>query len=631
MGLFQRACETYDWAISTADYTGKSFPLAPVAHVTKQAEVEITVDGSGRFMAARRRLTVRPAGKKGKDVELEPKIVMPVTEASLSRSGTGTSSRPHYLCEQVRFLDPSNDGYVPFVDQLSAWAEWAHHPKLDAILAYVRGGTIMADLVAAGVKLVTTGPGAFKDVVCWRVEGIGPGSGPCWTDRGLMESLTAYHMDRLSKEGRETGLCMVSGEYGPLAAGHAKGVVAKHGNATLIPMNSSGNNRFTYLGRFTDAGQAVSIGYVASQKMHNGLAWLVANEGVMSDGRVFLCWSPQGVKVPGVASVLAPRAGVRRAVPNPVSYKKDLQEILLGWKSVLPDDTNVCFTILDSPSTGCLSVLYYSELPGHEYLDRLAAWADTCKEGGISPSLGQIAQYAYGTPRDGDYSVDNAWFQQQLQRLILCRYEGRPFPVDVKDALVANASKLFLCDRKRKNGKGVSPREKLIRAACAAVRKYRIDIGKEVTDMDLDENLRDRSYLFGRLLAVADHVEGRILYKKEEDRDTTAMRLQSAFVQVPFSTWGTIHKNLGNYLSQLKPKSRTFYKDLIGKIEKLFETNDMTERNMPLDEMYLLGYYAQRAKLREWKGDDEDADDVQGNVQDGQDVDVADDNDNEEE
>lgn len=118
MGLFQRACETYDRAISTADYTGKSFPLAPVAHVTKQAEVEITIDGSGRFMAARRRLTVRPAGKKGKDVELEPKIVMPVTEASLSRSGTGTSNRPHYLCEQVRFLDPSNDGYVPFVDQL---------------------------------------------------------------------------------------------------------------------------------------------------------------------------------------------------------------------------------------------------------------------------------------------------------------------------------------------------------------------------------------------------------------------------------------------------------------------------------------------------------------------------------
>ena len=203
--------------------------------------------------------------------------------------------------------------------------------------------------------------------------------------------------------------------------------------------------------------------------------------------------------------------------------------------------------------------------------------------------------------------------------------------MDVKDALVANATKLFLCDRKRKNGKGASPREKLIRAACAAVRKYRIDIGKEVTDMDLDENLRDRSYLFGRLLAVADHVEGRILYKKEEDRDTTAMRLQSAFVQVPFSTWGTIHKNLGNYLSQLKPKSRTFYKDLIGKIEKLFETNDMTERNMPLDEMYLLGYYAQRAKLREWKGDDEDADDVQGDVQDGQGVDAVDDNDNEEE
>lgn len=113
--------------------------------------------------------------------------------------------------------------------------------------------------------------------------------------------------------------------------------------------------------------------------------------------------------------------------------------------------------------------------------------------------------------------------------------------------------------------------------------------------MTLNYESRDRSYLFGRLLAVMEKAE-RSTYK-EEDREPNAIRLQSAFVNHPLSTWKILETQLNPYFQRMKPGSRIFYKNLISEIAEKLAEQEPEQMNRGLSEMYLIGYYLQRANL----------------------------------
>ncbi|MPM65835.1 hypothetical protein SDC9_112739 [bioreactor metagenome] len=110
--------------------------------------------------------------------------------------------------------------------------------------------------------------------------------------------------------------------------------------------------------------------------------------------------------------------------------------------------------------------------------------------------------------------------------------------------------------------------------------------------MDLDTKRRDRDYLFGRLLSVAEKLERTALYKtdKQGTRTTNATRLMSAFQVKPFSTWGQLWSQLIPYKNQLNGAG--YYQMLIDEIMSLFQNGDY-EDNKPLSPLYLLGYSAQ--------------------------------------
>ena len=122
--------------------------------------------------------------------------------------------------------------------------------------------------------------------------------------------------------------------------------------------------------------------------------------------------------------------------------------------------------------------------------------------------------------------------------------------------------------------------------------------------MALEPERKDRSYQFGRLLAVMEKVE-RDTYDTNEGREPNAIRLQSVFCQRPMHTAGMLEKQLERaYFPRLKPGSRIWYKNLIGQImEKLSEFSD--DWNKPLEDSYLMGYYLQRSALYTKKTDNE--------------------------
>ncbi len=580
MGLLQKAVETYDAMAGRVGivYEQEKEPLAPISHMMARPQIKITLDQNGNFVTAQ---------ALDKDT---PKIIIPATEESAGRT-VKAAELPHPLCDYLRYLLPQNQlEHQHYISQLSAWTNSPFtHPKLHAILHYVQGRTILADLSQSGIAAEE------KAMVCWEVNGLDETrNGPCWTDQALMNAFIQYCREK--RASTSPALCMISGEMEVPAGQHPKGIIPINGNAKLISANDSSG--FTYRGRFDDAAQAATVGYTASQKAHNALRWLVANQSISFGGRTFLCWNPQGIQIPKVTGPMGRKGGgtVHRSA-NPSQYQKQLREALSGWKEALPQSAGVVIAAFDAATTGRLAVTYYNELLASDFLDRLHDWeVSCCWENGPygiqSPSLFQIVSWAFGTPRNGKSEPDDRILRQQMQRLMACRVDRAPFPLDVERALMEKASHLLLYEGE--------PRQKLLFTACAAIRKYHYDHLKEEWDMALDKNCSDRSYLFGRLLAVADAIENST-YTEEDRRETNAIRMQKIFTLRPMATWSALWAKLAPYnrrLAQSKPKLYRYYQNMIDDILDRFSPFDST-LNQQLDDIYLLGYSHQRAYRNE--------------------------------
>lgn len=607
MGLFEKAIETYD---AHASLVGKVIEghlmLAPISHIVTRADLEITLDTAGKFIAARK------VDKK------EPKIPIPVTERSTARSGKTPPAHP--LCDQLSYIAAYDKSrHESYVTQLEEWAVSTHsHPMLKPILAYVKGGTILFDLSNGGqIELDKDGiPKNEKLMVCWRVKGFGTPDDGCWQQPSLIQAFQEWYAEKQS--GRLPALCMITGAYDiPVPPGQQpKALHPGNGSAKLISSND--NTGFTYRGRFIDPDQAVTVSYVASQKAHNALRWLIAEQGVRAayGTRIFLCWNPGGV---GVLRVTDPFTGIYgEVVLQPSDYRWELQRTLEGWRSLLPErDGQVVIAALDltSANTGRLSVTYYNELMGSDFLQRLHDWDQYCcwyfgwdkhhSNAGIrSPKLEQIVTYAYGSPRREKgtirMDVDDRVLGQQMQRLVACRVDQRHMPLDVVRTLVQRASSpQCYSDPKNQNRLW----EDILATACAVIQKYRHDVYKEECLMDLNYETMGRDALYGCLLALLEKAE-RDTYKEKETREPNAIRYMSAFCRRPLTVSAQIFEKLNvAYLPKLTPGLRQFYRrkieDVMSKIQQRNEENGVPESqwNAQLGGLYLVGYSLQRKDL----------------------------------
>ena len=121
--------------------------------------------------------------------------------------------------------------------------------------------------------------------------------------------------------------------------------------------------------------------------------------------------------------------------------------------------------------------------------------------------------------------------------------------------------------------------------------------------MVLDTNNQDRSYLFGRMLAVMEYAE-RSTYKDGEDREPNAVRMQSVFSQRPMYAANILENKLKPYIQRLSPGKKILCSNLMGEIYSLFRPEDADKLNRPLEDTYLLGYYLQRNELYSKKNKD---------------------------
>lgn len=592
MGILQAAYETYESQEKLAGILleGKKEALLPVAHIIQNAAIEIEITAEGKFQGAKAVL------------KEDAKTIIPAMEKTANRVGDNTCAHP--LCDQLRYLSAfGGEKFNAYRVQLNDWAASPFtHPKVQAVLAYIDGGTILNDLAMAGVIALredgTPEDGKLqatpfdKCLARWRVfpapEGVSSAS---WEDTTLFESFQKYYGSR--REDAERVLCAITGKEDGLSELHPKGTVVPAYGAKLISANDTSG--FTFRGRFEDARQACTIGYIASQKAHSALRWLSVNEGVILGGRTFLCWNPKGRKVPKPPIVSARRTSGAEPPPkqNFISYKNNLLLTLGGYREELPASDQVIIAALEAATTGRLSVTYFNQLKASDFLDRLQSWYETCCwnsrfYGVSSPSLRTIVECAFGTERASFIEADDRVVSEHTQQLLPCITERQPAPADIVRALTVRAG--------TPQAYSSGNHETVLWTACAVIRKYHNDrLKREEFTLELDLDNRDRSYLFGRLLAVLEQAE-RSTYDRDEGREPNAIRMQTVFAQRPLYAWRILDEALNPYFARLSPGLRAYFKNIIGEITKKLPMDD-AKLGARLDDTYLLGYYLQRTAM----------------------------------
>ena len=587
MGLLQQAVETYDVLKNFSD-KNEVEPLCPVAHIITKADIEVKVDIEGNYLSA---------SLVAKD---EPKVIIPVTEES---SGRTSKPSPHALCDQIKYLvsydEKSAEAKDLYMNQLREWIESEYYDeKLKAIYNYLEKNSLLADLSRDGlIELKSNKPKDEKIMIVWNVIGSN-GKTQVYLNEELMELYTNYYLDKIGNSNK--GICYVTGKEDTLASQHLKGIFSLNGNAKLISANDMTN--FTFKGRFLTQEQALGISYEVSQKAHNALKWLISNQGTIIGGRCFLCWSPQGEEIPNYTNPFLADMFDDEEKPkmNKLSdYRAELMKALLSYKSTLKnkDNSKVVIANFDAATTGRLALVYYNEMMINDYLEKLRKWDEYCSwyryNDIAAPPIREISRYAFGIERDrtgkGKVEISDDISKQVLERLLHCRLNEELFPRDIKNNLVNNASKLHLY--------GSNTRNNLLYITCAAIRKYHYDYTKEEFSMELEQERKDISYQFGRLLAVYEKIEKDAL-NSDDQRETNAMRMQSVFCKKPMHYANELEKQMQRaYYSRLSSGQIVYYKKLIGQIMSEINNFADTEWNKSLKDTYLMGYYLQRRAL----------------------------------
>lgn len=583
MGLLEKACATYD---SQAHLVGVSVEgkemLSPISHITVNADIEICINKDGKYSKATR------------VVKDDRKTTIPVTMESAGRTSSA-GKLPHPFADQIKFLaDYPGSSYAYYFAGLDKWAESEFsHPSVRAVRDYIKGKTILSDLAGEGIiKLKDGAPENEKEQIRWRVLGASD-TPETWRDRTLFESYVSYYNSVISELPK--ALCYVSCEEEVIAAQSPKGVLSYANGAKLISANDASG--FTYRGRFSTPDEAAVIGYETTQKAHAALRWLASNYGVTMGNRTFVWWrlphkrtENSSVKV-GMSQDFIFGTQRRDEKQEIADYHSELYEALAGLKNSLEPNDDVITVSLEAATTGRLSVTYYSQLKAEDFIERINLWYKdiTYSDKGYAPPIKQIIQCALGDERDNFIDCDAKLLSEMSGVMLKCVIDNAPIPESIVFPLVNRFGNI---QRYSKQGN----RARVRNTAFSVVRKYRNRKYKEEWNLGLDRNETDRSYLFGRLLALYEKLE-RATYSEEDrtKRETNSERYREVFVQRPGYGLATFEKKIQPYKKKLRISNfglLNYFDREIGEVMgKLGKENLAT--NERLDEKYILGYYHQ--------------------------------------
>jgi len=610
--------KTYDACRNEIGNYEQNNPLVPIFHTVERAHVTVTIDNKGNFLRSRYNDGVN-----------DTLTILPCTEESQSRT---SGYVPHTLTDAIMYLDHNSIKYLgrnlarlldtymidedgkragkkqtvreaykaaneDYLNNLKQWAESKHtHPAIQSVYAYIQKQTLLADIqdILEFIKdwdqpQYTKDENVYvfiydkktekprkenrelrKVMVRWEIQN-GDKIIQTWKDHAVFKSWTDYYMSIIDLP---EGFCMVTGETTKIAKFFQRNLTRGGDQRKIISSNTNDD----FKDRFHKHTEAYSMGIETAYETHNALRYLFGKQGYNRDTFAFVAWrcgtgetidvlNPQ--KRNELCDTMEPEA---KAINKTLSAKEK------------PDGNNydINALCLDSTCKGRFSISFYDKYPATEFAKNIKSFYDRlqqeCFNKEFVPSIGDILYYGYieGSPSKSTKKNHVVVFKKMVHAML----QGKTIPTDIVSTIVNKAYSI------KKNN------PILIATACSVYNQAERRFG-----VALDKTCNDRSYLFGRLVAVADVLERDVLTDKKEKRETNVIRYFRAMQQTPFTTWSRIEGKLAPYKAYLARKLRDVRYDIV--FNEIFDIFDKAafESDESLTANYLMGYHHQKSLL----------------------------------
>ena len=509
-------------------------------------------------------------------------------------------------------------GYLAYFKQLDAWHNSDYdHPFLAAICNYVQSGSLLLDVFSNSdwFEGFLTVDDVIKSIrklagttVAWQVTGysdlIPTVENPyCYQNGFLLENWSKYLS---SKPSGLVGFDMLTGDDVSLQENgtFSKNVVNFHGNGKYISSNDKSG--FTFRGnRISNDGEALSVGSESAYYLQGAMKYIFSGKNsIRSSSKdtcdvlsVWVCNDPDVAVDFGFNDVSdddmmydysEDESGVvfAQAVSDPLRHLSGED------KMSVPDGATVCLAVMGGMTPGRVGVKYFWQGTVDVFAEICRKWSASCswmlrsKNGTLcfeTPSFAKILRCAFGRIGD-DGNFLNTGFDNERRIYLLALTDAK-----LKNKAVPTALIRTLVDRANRLAVYYSSADYLLRTTCAVLRKDYIDKSGKEFSMVLDKNETDRSYLYGRVLAIYDKYERDFL--RGAKRPTNALRLQHRFVKRPLETMKELHlKAVGIWHKKVKYASyyESMLVELQSRIYDLYGDDDS-----PLEPSYLFGYSTQ--------------------------------------
>lgn len=601
-------------------------PLVPISHTTQKVNIEVALTGRGDFVRAR---VLRPD---------EMNTIIPCTEKSSART---SGLAPHPLFDKLQYIagdyvqyggGKKKFGYEEYMKRLQDWCSSPYaHPYVQAVYTYLQKKCLIHDLSEYKIlplnqdgSLMKNWKGgkenapaifqnmdkdktAFDSFVRFSVNEV-----RLCDDPDVWKSFQDYMEEELQKE----DYCYAEGKKTKISELSPYKVRNAGDRAKLISSNDTTN--FTFRGRFLTAGEAMAIGYEATQKAHSALRWLISRQGTPYGEEIILTWGMGNEPLPSSQSDTLDmvkqgwdefgfdRNDAAAVTKTEESFAKAFNKVIQGYKERIPANASISVIALDAAVPGRLAIRYYRELQGSRFLERIEDWHRKFRwkleyrkaelKPGEKPEqvsfIGAPAPLAIIEAAYGE-KADDKLKKQAIERILPCIIDGKNIPVDIMKSAVYRATASVSLEFWEAN--------KVRSIACALVCGYYARKGESIT-MGLDKNCSDRSYVFGRILACAEQVERhgqRLSGADAKMRVTNAERLMAVFTKRPKHTTDLLHTKLRPYLDRIRTKSNYDSSAYLTMLSLLDRLGPEAFTDEPLSEKYLLGYASQKLAFME--------------------------------
>lgn len=615
MSLLNALYRTYEYAKEN-DLVGKfdenKSIILPLFHTSQKSNgsniVEVLIDKESNIISA-------------KFLIKDELIIFPVTEDSVSRS---SNSAPHMLTDSFKYLiNGDNKKHSLYMQQLCSWIEYSDDEFLKIIYKFLDRESVFYEILSKLYKNYKVLPDLKVEVakqrdskeekntvdfskinLFFRIEDYFNKRDISYNEnQKLQKDYISYinHINELDNS-KEKIVCNISGENDYLCKKHRPLI----DSARIISQITA--NEENYFGRFQLPEQTIKIGLESSQEIILMAKYLLDNKNScrwLGDRAYVISWFSHDISNETNMDLCESN---RFFEGNEDSEKRDYQIVdetsesisssFVSLSKKIPDESKYYLAILDKVSNGRVAAKYFKEIDTSILKKNLSRWQERyhwyikkktetnfrC----ITPSINWILTAAYGTERNGKLEISSGkssfakFKSMQLQNMIAAMLEARTIPENIRKKLDENIK-----DRHR-----YKETWNYVKFAALAVLRDK----EGIKDNMLDRNNNDRSYLYGRLLALHEMMEASC-YDKDSVRETNAQKMRNSYINSPLVVDFRLRNLIKPYENKLKLSEKKGYyikirkemSEVYDKISSNYDINNPST-NKALGPSFIYGY-----------------------------------------